>query len=347
MKRIASVIFALGALSSQAGAGTVDFSQTSANFTTGGTTPQISIFGAIANAQTAPSIQSAISESHSGGYIGNSLVMLQTGGSGPLRETLHVELLSGVAASGDQLSPLTSIAHVTGTGSGTAYGINPYCWIDSGVAASAQCIGAEVDVDARGNVAAKVGMQIVDVGTSVGTGTSIEAALLTTKQIGAVGFATGLQFGYTAGTSSTGVRSTGTLIRAIGGDTLASGIDFTDVSFTNYSINTKSFKLTDAGQLDFGSQTSPGTATLNFHSQGNTNVNAQVAVSGSGVLGGTMSFGAGAFQFNVGAVFANAGLAVGGNITATSLPTSGTVRGSVCIDTSNRLYVKTTAGSCL
>ena len=187
--------------------------------------------------------------------------MQQTGGSGPLRETLHVEILTGVASGGDQIVGVTGISHITGTGSGTAYGVNPNCWTDATVAASAQCIGLEVDVDARGAVEAKVGMQIVDIGTSAGTGTA--------------------------------------------------------------------------------------TATLNIHSEGNTNVNAQIAVSGTGVLGGTMNFGAGAFQFNTGVVVANVGLAVGGNITAPSLPTSGTVKGSVCIDTSNRMYVKTTAGACL
>jgi hypothetical protein len=36
-----------------------------------------------------------------------------------------------------------------------------------------------------------------------------------------------------------------------------------------------------------------------------------------------------------------------GGIAASGLPTSGTVRGSLCIDTSNNFYVKTTSGACL
>lgn len=53
-------------------------------------------------------------------------------------------------------------------------------------------------------------------------------------------------------------------------------------------------------------------------------------------------------------ITASNGLSVGGNLTIggatatfSNLPTTGTAKGTVCIDTSNRLYVKTTTGACL
>lgn len=74
------------------------------------------------------------------------------------------------------------------------------------------------------------------------------------------------------------------------------------------------------------------------------------AIVSQGAGAGRLAFGGGITRFDFGNyehTFSAAGYATTGTITAPNLPTTGTVRGSVCIDTSGKLYVKTSSGACL
>lgn len=182
-------------------------------------------------------------------------------GSNGNRESIHVEMNSSGGATGDQIVGGMLAGRIVG-GSGTAYGSNPYCWVDVAADGHSQCIGEETDTDARRDVAAKVGIQVVDVATSIGKGTAIEAAYLAARQPGGSGFGTGLQFGYIGSSQADRdarypVRSGGAIIYSLPTTIkMRTGIDFSAIEtpFTDAAI-----KLAPGNTVSFGQNGSGGT----------------------------------------------------------------------------------------
>lgn len=154
--------------------------------------------GPLIDARGLNPIYSYMNESTSpgAGVFGPSHVFVvnRLGGNGN-REAVHIEADSSIGLVGDQIVGGLAAGRIV-AGSGTAYGWNPYARVDAIAGSGSQAIGEEVNVDVRRDVAAKVGVQIVDVASSTGEGTSIDAALLFSRQTGARGFQTGIQFGY-------------------------------------------------------------------------------------------------------------------------------------------------------
>lgn len=242
--------------------------------------PKLQI-GSIADAAGLNPIYSYINESASPGQgvFGPSHVFVvnRLGGNGN-REAVHIEADTSVGRVGDQIVGGMSAGRIV-AGSGTAYGWNAYARVDEIAGPDSQAIGEEVNVDARRDVAAKVGIQIVDVATSTGAGASIDAALLMSRQTGAKGFETGIQFGYNSKEAQAsidagyGIRSGGTLINALP-TTLAlrSGLDLSGVQkpFTDAAV-----KLAVGNAIRFGANGAGGSV-----------------VSATATSGGSMLFGA-------------------------------------------------------
>lgn len=114
---------------------------------------------------------------------------------------------------------------------GTYFGSNPYCRLITG--ATGVCMGEEVDTDAQVNCTAKIGIQIADIATSVGTPSVYNQAFKILKQVGAYGYDQGIVF---ETSPAAGVRTTGTLIHATSGGAYGYGIDFGQVTFSGGSI---------------------------------------------------------------------------------------------------------------
>lgn len=70
------------------------------------------------------------------------------------------------------------------SGTGWAFGSNPYARVYAAALDTASCVGEEINTDAQGTVANKIGLQIVDVATSVGAVTpgGRDAAIWIAKQ---------------------------------------------------------------------------------------------------------------------------------------------------------------------
>ncbi|NTF62096.1 hypothetical protein G6L91_11520 [Agrobacterium rhizogenes] len=149
-------------------------------------------------ASFSPDIEQDVSESFSAGtgfYIAHAVLATKTGGSGH-REAVHVEQLSSSSAVGEFVVGIQGQGRIT-AGSGSAFGLNGYVWVDAAAAATVEASAAEFNTDIRrsGGIVRKVGIQIVDVSTSVGAGTAFDCGVLMTKQSGAIGFTAGIQFG--------------------------------------------------------------------------------------------------------------------------------------------------------
>lgn len=214
--------------------------------------------GPLVDAKGLNPIYSYMNESTSPGpgVFGPSHVFVvnRLGGNGN-REAVHIEADSSVGQVGDQIVGGLAAGRIV-AGSGTAYGWNPYARVDAIAGPGSQAIGQEVNVDVRRDVAAKVGVQIVDVATSTGEGTSIDAALLLSRQTGARGFQTGIQFGYNskdpqaAIDAGYGIRPGGTLINALPTTlSLQAGLDLSGVQkpFTDAAV-----KLAVGNTIRFG-----------------------------------------------------------------------------------------------
>lgn len=233
----------------------------------------------------------------------NSAIVANSGGTGN-REAFHVEQNASANTTGNFIVGITGVGHLTG-GAGSVFGMNAYAWTDSGVSTNAEAVGIEVDTDIRTtSVVRKVGLQIADVNTSVGTGSVVDAAILVERQAGAIGYNSGIQFGY----SGTPIRSNFIVANTTA---IVNGVDFGNVTFSAFPWRSKSFQFTDAGSFDVGSRSAVGAATFNFHSNGSSTVDTQISASGGSgsPLGGILQFGAASFQFNGGPVVATSGLA--------------------------------------
>lgn len=160
-----------------------------------------------------PDFEININENYTagGGFYIPVAILSTKGASGTgNREAVHIEQKSSSSTVSEFVVGLNAIGRIT-AGSGNAFGVNGYAWVDAAASATASCIGGELNVDARRSVVTKSGLQIVDVATSTGQGTTYDAGLIIGTQAGGAMFQAGILFGY--GASNThAVRAGGTLI---------------------------------------------------------------------------------------------------------------------------------------
>jgi hypothetical protein len=90
-------------------------------------------------------------------------------------------------------------ASTTAKKTGAAYNLDVFgATIGAGADAAlpnVDVVALECDIQVKGDVARKVGLQVIDVVSSTGRGTSLDAGILIGKQAGARGFDYGIQFG--------------------------------------------------------------------------------------------------------------------------------------------------------
>lgn len=149
------------------------------------------------------------------------------------------------------------------SGVGACLGINPYVLIAAAAGTGAEAVSAEFDLDVRANVTRKIGVQIVDIATSTGTGTiGLDAGLMIARGSGAAGWVNGIQFGEQISNSpvagSNGVKSTGTVLKVWPGSGVTgqadftNGIDFTGLSILNNAFASPGFAVNGQGIISFG-----------------------------------------------------------------------------------------------
>jgi hypothetical protein len=199
-----------------------------------------------------PMMDIEISEAYTAGsgfFILSAILATRTGGTGH-REALHVEQKSSAAATGEFIVGIQGQGRIT-AGSGSAFGLNGYVWVDVGSNAAAEAGAAEFNTDIRAQITRKVGVQIVDVSTSTQGGTAIDAGMWMGKQSGAKGYSAGIYFG---DASRFPVFAGGTLIYANGTGAVAlrAGVDFTGMpAFTEGAFiapaNSKGYLFGAAG----------------------------------------------------------------------------------------------------
>lgn len=124
------------------------------------------------------------------------IAQTRTGGTGH-RQAFTAQITSSGANSGEMTVGSCGFAFLTG-GSSSAFGMNGYAQALSGTAATASVIGAEFNTDVQTPVVGKVGVQVVDVATSINDGTGRSAGIYIARQGGAVGWQAAIQFGDTS-----------------------------------------------------------------------------------------------------------------------------------------------------
>ncbi|KAA9020739.1 hypothetical protein [Sphingobium limneticum] len=131
--------------------------------------------------------------------------------------------------------------------SGNVFGAGGYAQVGVTGLASAEVVGGEFNVDVRAPIVLrKVGVQSVDVRTSVGSGSAIDAAFWSARQVGGAGFLNGLQFGI--GPDNEFALKNGThnaLISVKGGSGVSIGyaLDANDITFVQSAIGLRAQAL--------------------------------------------------------------------------------------------------------
>jgi hypothetical protein len=143
--------------------------------------------------------------------FGAAILVNRTGGTGH-REAATARITSNGAPASEFCVGFHGLARVQ-TGSGNAFGLNGYAWVDAAALATAEICGGEMNTDARRSVNRKVGLQVVDVATSTGAGTAYDAGVIIGRQAGGNGYNIGISFGFD-GTTGFGVQTGGTFISA-------------------------------------------------------------------------------------------------------------------------------------
>jgi hypothetical protein len=119
------------------------------------------------------------------------------------------------------------------TRGGFAFGMNPYCQVLTLAATS--CVGTEIDIDSRVNgTVNKIGLQVVDLNTSTGTGATINTAVLIGAMSGAALFANGFQI--IPGNGVFPITAGGTAFQVSGG-TLTNAFDASGATVTGCNFN--------------------------------------------------------------------------------------------------------------
>jgi Chaperone of endosialidase len=171
---------------------------------------------------------------------------------------------------------LCGFGFMTG-GSGCLFGMNAYAQALSAVASTAEVSGMEINTDLRTRITYKTGLQVIDVATSTGDGSSVSTALMLARQTGGWGYQTGIQFGSDTFTNSGGAKTT--LIRvgnAPDSNTLQRGIDFRKGVFSAAAIDLPACGAS-AGEISFN-------AGAGGAIQSQTASSAPILVFGSGTV---------------------------------------------------------------
>jgi hypothetical protein len=189
---------------------------------------------------TTPALQFDLTEALNAGVGGFYTPIVvnhrRTAGGVGHRQAFIAQLITNGAGVNEFLVGISGFSFIE-TGSGTAFGGNAYARTYAGAAATSQSIGLEVNTDAQANNQRKIGINIVDVATSVGDGSDASAAIYIARQPGGLGYRDGILFGDDDVLNMGGARQT--LIRAA--DTAGSvaatrGIDFRSAVFTDEGI---------------------------------------------------------------------------------------------------------------
>ena len=157
------------------------------------------LYGTAAGPSPATALLVNVDDNSTNSGFYNPVVLYHTVGyagaipSGSYRESLRVQLDIYNTPAGDFMAGFNSVATVKPNSSGSAFGLNGVAQALAGASAAAEIVGGELNVDARQNVARKVGLQVVDPSTSVGVGTAFDAAIYIDRQPGGAGFKEGLR----------------------------------------------------------------------------------------------------------------------------------------------------------
>jgi len=177
-----------------------------------------------------------------GGTLGFSVYQRKRGGSGN-RGAIdgRVDVSSSSSAANFFVGGGFFAIAQTGV-TGQFFGSNPYVQILPGALSTLSAIGEEIDTDVRvATVSKKIGLQIADIGTSIGNGTYRNTAIRFVNQAGATGFDHGLFFDAPNATEPTitpSVKTTGALLSGAQA-TYTFGIDFGAISFSSAAIRLK------------------------------------------------------------------------------------------------------------
>lgn len=146
------------------------------------------------------------------------------------RQAVTGQITTTGAAAGEMNVGLSGFGFLD-SGSGNIFGGNTYARVESAAASTSEAVGLEINTEIKRAVVRKVGLQIVDVATSIAAGTSYDTAVIIGNQAGGVGFQSGIQFGL--GTPGTfGIKAGGALIHAASDAPaqLRAGIDFANIA---------------------------------------------------------------------------------------------------------------------
>lgn len=155
---------------------------------------------------------------------------VQSGGNGHRGALWGLLEVTGGARDATTFSTAVQAMTFGSAPGGTYVGSNPYVRVH-GDGVGAFALGEEINTDVQVRSAGKVGLQIVDVASSVGQVDGVNAALRIVSQPGASNFADGLLFD---SDPQQGVMRTGALMRAVG--TYGRGIDLGGASFLGAGI---------------------------------------------------------------------------------------------------------------
>lgn len=171
-------------------------------------------------------------------YNAYTIQSVKTGGNG-YRNAINVNQVVTAGTVGDQLCGAQINGYLQKTGAsfaGSIFALNSYVKVDSGLDAASEAVSFEADTDVRGNVTRKVGIQIADISTSSGAGSSFDAGMIIGKQTGgtARGYNYGIQFGFAKGSE----LNTALLFvpsGALPNPTTLNGVDFSNLQGAGYT----------------------------------------------------------------------------------------------------------------
>lgn len=143
---------------------------------------------------------------------------------------------------------VTGDGGIVGGELGFYYAIGSYTWIKAGHIVQAQAGEFDIEIDAGVTILEKYGLKVVQVSTDVVQGSSNDAAFVAVTQGGgtAPGWKVLLQMG-DGSAGSAALSSAGSIIASKVAQTCAIGLDFSNITFTGFSIKTQNFTVDGNG----------------------------------------------------------------------------------------------------
>jgi hypothetical protein len=160
-------------------------------------------------------------------FLVNSQLLAATSASNPNRDYVAGVFLN---------SPLSGDGGGVGTEKGAFFGISPIVSLCATCANTAAVNGGEVDISipVGASTLDKYGWSIVELSTDKVAGSRNDAAFLFGNQVGAVGWGTLIQVG--DGLNQAPLKTTGSIMAAKGAQTVAHGLDFTNITCSSDCI---------------------------------------------------------------------------------------------------------------